>query len=239
MISQDLAEARQTEYVAEVVPETQPAAVGLATTDGTGDDDHAAYIARMQEKLARGEGDIPGAPIVFTSVDSVPASSSASVPVSERSVAWCTAPYLPHPIGAEWDAREIEIRSAEGARIVTRGTVDVASSSDAVIPDVLLQLPMRMVRAGSDTCVPYDVIGVALDGSLIRNSDAPRYASTGEYTLIGYALDGFPIYGPVASGVHMDACGGTDTPTGYQYHVRANEDFILGCFAAPPAQFLQ
>jgi hypothetical protein len=59
---------------------------------------------------------------------------------------------------------------------------------------VVLQLPLPFGPQGK-TCLSYDVVGVALDGSLIRNNEHSLYQVFGSETLIGYALDGFPIYG--------------------------------------------
>ena len=52
--------------------------------------DRDAYIAAMQQKIARGEGRIPGAPVVLTSVDA-PSLTEPPV-VTERSVQWCETP---------------------------------------------------------------------------------------------------------------------------------------------------
>lgn len=68
-------------------------------------------------------------------------------------------------------------------------------------------------------------------------------------TLLGYSLDGFPIYGPLSDDSGLDECGGIgDSATSYRYHVRllsqidnlkdycdgANEavqwGYILGCY---------
>lgn len=43
--------------------------------------------------------------------------------------------------------------------------------------------------------------------------------------LIGYALDGFPIYGPIADSSLLDGCNGIgDTSDTYRYHVRTKAD---------------
>ena len=74
-----------------------------------------------------------------------------------------------------------------------------------------------------------------------------------ENTLIGFALDGFPLYGPVADASILDECNGrfrnASDPSTYQYHVRTaaqvdesqtycqsgsspvnNWNYILGCY---------
>jgi len=53
---------------------------------------------------------------------------------------------------------------------------------------------------------------------------------------MGYALDGYPIYGPYSCGGYMpedlDDCGGHehgDIP-GYHYHTQPSEPYVIGCF---------
>ena len=53
--------------------------------------------------------------------------------------------------------------------------------------------------------------------------------------LIGYALDGFPLYGPYAEdgnlATDLDACNGrTDADGNYRYHVTATKPYTIGCF---------
>lgn len=56
-----------------------------------------------------------------------------------------------------------------------------------------------------------------------------------ESSIIGYALDGFPIYGPYGSDglavTDLDACNGKVGSDGfYRYHVTLTSPFTLGCF---------
>ncbi len=80
----------------------------------------------------------------------------------------------------------------------------------------------------------------------------PRYLTTttiggnlsgSQSALIGWALDGFPIYGPTNSSgaaVSLDACHGeyhatTEYPAGiYHYHVGNSSPYIVGCYAGTP-----
>ena len=62
-------------------------------------------------------------------------------------------------------------------------------------PSAVLQLPSRTMPAASPSCIGSDVIGIANDGSLIRNDELSLYGVFGSETRIGYALDGLPIYG--------------------------------------------
>jgi hypothetical protein len=84
-------------------------------------------------------------------------------------------------------------------------------------------------------CVPSEVVGVTLSGSLMFNSDASFYRGYGQEYLIGYARDGFPIYGYYEGPV--DSCGGYMHSSGYRYTVSPNRDHIIGCFMAPWSAF--
>ena len=100
-----------------------------------------------------------------------------------------------------------------------------------------LQLSLSQVRDAEDHCLTGEVIGITTTGSLLMNGSASTYGGSLELTLIGYALDGFPIYGVKSDVSVLDNCGGEQTSLGYRYYLRAGEPFILGCFAATPANF--
>ena len=46
-------------------------------------------------------------------------------------------------------------------------------------------------------------------------------------TLLGYALDGFPIYGPYSG--TLDACNGRVVNNNYQYHVKVRGNLSFAC----------
>jgi hypothetical protein len=119
---------------------------------------------------------------------------------------------------------------AEGVRVFTSSAeVTLVDSSNTIVV-----LPVRIAQSASGNyCLPTDVIGIATNGTLIRNNQAAAYGLFGAETLVGYALDGFPIYGRLSSN-QLDRCGGRETPLGYQYHI-GEEAEILNCFGAPPA----
>lgn len=212
------------------------AAYGAVVTND--DADRESYIAAMKEKLARGAGKIPGAPVILTSVDEPEPPADTGTPVGDRSVQWCTTPQEPGGVIANWNPSSVSIQTVEGAHIVIDTSVSDGEET-AAAAGLLIQLPTRPSRFASDTCLGHEVVGIALDGSLIRNDEAWRFSAAGGGALLGYALDGFPIYGPVGAEVPLDSCGGADTGSGYQYHVRTDEDFILGCFAGTPAKFVR
>ena len=43
-----------------------------------------------------------------------------------------------------------------------------------------------------------------------------------ENDLLGYALDGYPIYGPLPDASILDECNGQTIDGQYQYHVRVS-----------------
>jgi hypothetical protein len=45
--------------------------------------------------------------------------------------------------------------------------------------------------------------------------------------LLGYALDGFPIYGPVSDVSVLDGCNGRTVNGQYQYHVRVRVSLLI------------
>lgn len=136
-----------------------------------------------------------------------------------------------------WSPRSVTVEEVEGARLVYRETPGAvtASSTEVSEREVLLQLPVRSYPSGGANCISSDVIGIATDGSLIRNSEAGVYGIFGSDTVIGYALDGFPIRGSSAGAT--DACGGKMGVAGYYYQISSERETIINCFAATPIRF--
>jgi hypothetical protein len=142
-------------------------------------------------------------------------------------------------INPNWSPSNLLFEIVEGARIVYRNVVinQIVGSSTTNISsrEVVLQLPLRTFPLPEKTCLGTDVVGVALDGSLIRNSEDALYKVFGGETLIGYALDGFPIYGQ--SGEKTDECGGSAVSGEYRYYLSSEREGILGCFGGIPTSF--
>ncbi|MFT7644750.1 MAG: hypothetical protein ACI9BF_000407 [Candidatus Paceibacteria bacterium] len=142
-----------------------------------------------------------------------------------------------------WPVEGVLIDVVEGARLVYQEIVSeyepapAMATSGTLLPldtrrDVLLQLSIRTEPMPGISCLVSNVIGVAKDGSLIRNNEAGLYGVFGEGTLIGYALDGFPIYG--TADFVGDACGGQTVNGQYGYYLSVNRKVIMNCFAAVP-----
>ncbi len=140
---------------------------------------------------------------------------------------------LYQPSGALWDARGVKMQVSEGARMFYKNGTATASVGSSTTPtkEVLAELPLRRSASGA-YCIPTDVIGITENGFLIRNSDVGLFASYGGNALIGYALDGFPIYG--ASGAKTDECGGAVVGGQYRYVLDTNRDTIIACYAGTP-----
>lgn len=142
----------------------------------------------------------------------------------------------------QWPNVGVKSEIAEGARIfyTENNFVDKSVSSststdelvDNSVREVVLQLPVSPAINGQNNCLTLDVVGVALDGSLIRNNETGLYGLFGADTLVGYALDGFPIYG--TSNIATDVCGGATINNQYSYFVSSDRSNILNCFSALP-----
>ncbi len=124
-----------------------------------------------------------------------------------------------------WSASGLQFEVVEGARLLSR-TTDTGS-------ELVLQLSLFSTPYGASSCLKTDVVGIALDGSLIRNSDYKLYGIFSSETLLGYALDGFPIYG-LNSSKNTDKCGGASTNGQYAYYLDKDREGVVGCFAGVP-----
>jgi hypothetical protein len=203
--------------------------------------DRPSLLAQMKAKVAALGG------VVVASVTSEP--EAAATPEDEetpalvttdtslecggyQNVAWASFP------GAQF-------KEVEGARLVYREGAPVpvvestveATGTIALPPVstdiVLAQLPLRTSPLATPSCIPQDVVGIATDGSLIRNNEVALYTVFGSGTLVGYALDGFPIYG-VNAGAATDACGGMIVGGIYRYYLSTDREHILHCFSGTP-----
>jgi len=142
-----------------------------------------------------------------------------------------------------WEAGRLKTEVSEGARLfyfeaeievlVATGTASSAPQfGTQVRKDVQLQLPESPFLTTTPNCIKSDVVGIALDGSLIRNDEAGLYGVFGEETLVGYALDGWPIYGSTSR--QLDQCGGEPNSFGYAYYLQPGSVSIINCFVSLP-----
>lgn len=212
---------------------------GAASPEVT--EDRTATIARLKEKIAEGAGLNQGVP----NLDAIPETPEAApVPSGTRTVQRCTPAVDDTLRIASWPKTGVSVKAVEGvrlvseARVVAKQSTSSSSTSLTTIDTPLLQLSLVQLRNPNDSCIAGEIIGVTPAGALIKNGDASLYAGFSEVMLIGYALDGLPIYGVKSDTASLDACGGESQVAGYRYYLRAEDDFMLGCYAGTPAKFL-
>lgn len=134
-----------------------------------------------------------------------------------------------------WNPGEIDVQEVEGLRqYFITDTTEVASTTASttellVQKTVRLSLPVTSIPTGSANCLPSNIIGVALDGSLIRNTEVSLYGIFSAETLLGYALDGFPIYG--TSKAQTDQCGGRVVNGQYRYELLQERETLISCYS--------
>lgn len=197
--------------------------------------DRAERLASMRAKIAALGDSIFAAPEPDVVPDAPVVTPEEETPRTEPLL--CSS-YQPET--KPWNPGQVTFTVVEGARLVTRA-VEVATTTASGTPftsvetEVLLQLPLRSAPLGTPSCLPTDVVGIAKDGSLIRNNEVKLYTVFGADTLVGYALDGFPIYG-TGSGTVLDSCGGTSTLGQYRYYLDAKRTHIVNCFAGEPVK---
>lgn len=130
-----------------------------------------------------------------------------------------------------WPQR-VSLLEQEGARLLYDG--DTASSDGFDPKAVLAQLPINSLPKSNNHCLPYDIVGVTLDGKIIKNADVAILNSNAANPVqVGYALDGLPIYSS-ASEQMVDECGGALVGEQYGYIVDPNTSTVLSCFSSRP-----
>jgi hypothetical protein len=133
-----------------------------------------------------------------------------------------------------WSSAGVIISEVEGARLVYKeGTPTVVGSTSVPTRNVLAQLPLRSAPTSAGNCISSDVIGISVKGSLIRNNEVLAYGNSGPAGLVGYALDGFPIYGGTSAGA-TDVCGGATVAGQYRYFVSSAQKTIINCYSGTP-----
>jgi len=141
-----------------------------------------------------------------------------------------------HPAFIPWTTAKILSEEREGVRVFYSLPMvnAVGTSTQFELETVHAVLPIREIPSNKPLCISGDVIGIAKDGSLIKNNEQKIYSVFGETTIIGYALDGFPIYG-LSQNHQTDVCGGIMIDGSYRYYLNKDREGILGCFSGIPA----
>ena len=182
----------------------------VSQSDGS---DRGGFVSDLRDRIGFFT---PPEPIVEPS-ESV-ASTTDNLEFSE-----CTGSYR-FSLTSSWSERNIEVTLQEGARvvteIVTQQTPSSATTSTSSAPTqtrtVLFFVPERAQSASQATCNTDNVIGFTPQGQLIDLKAANQFMQSGN-ELIGYAFDGFPIYGRTTA--PLDSCNGQVVAGQYRYHL--------------------
>ena len=198
----------------------------------------ADNIARLRALVAQGDV-IESSP----SVEVSPTPESDGVTDGTDSLS-CPSPDDGIAVARTWPLEGVTLQLIGASRVVKQVAatepVHTTASGTVAAPvttaeRTLLTLPAYPTKTVAPGCIDSEIIGVTTSGSLLFNGDAILYKNTPAGTLIGYARDGFPIYG-VSGGEH-DQCGGEDTPASYRYSLAPGATKFLSCFSAQPSSF--
>lgn len=210
--------------------------------------DRPSLIASLREKLTAGEGvrtDAP--PEVNTFVDQATSSSdevvlvdtetvTATVEGAPRRVQYCNGSAAPAGVSG----LGIDVLETDGAlRKLYRTTANTGSTTASSSParTLVTTMPARSARLATDTCLPDTLVGVYQAGAKwypLTNEMARSFVNIPATGLVGYTRDGFALYGPADDESQLDGCGGILVGGVYQYHIRRDDLFILGCYAHTP-----
>lgn len=210
--------------------------------------DRSSVIERLRAAIANDEVIYSSEPI-DQDVDAELEPTETESPDSAVVVLRCVNQIDPLALARVWPRANVSVQVAEGVRSValievteSPSTVGKTGSSSAVaeitpvtrvVP--LLRLPLYPVVTDPH-CLESEIVGVTIDGALLFNSDAIAYRSRSNSELIGYARDGFPIYGNYSG--PTDECGGYELGGTYRYSVSNDRNFILGCYKSEPVKFV-
>lgn len=187
----------------------------------TSESERRQRLADLQQQIA--QLDLGGTESTEVPEDDESDPASDELATTSESVVMTCVQHQPY--AQFWDSRGLQVEAREGAVVVER-TLETG-------PEVVLQLSVQTQPLAVPSCLFSDVVGIANDGSLIRNDEVGLYSIFGSETRIGYALDGFPIYG--TSAVRGDACGGRIGPAGeYRYELSPDRTTVIACFSANP-----
>lgn len=132
-----------------------------------------------------------------------------------------------------WNSSGLSFKESEGVRLLYRDLTDSVGTSTLGLPrELVVVLPMLSSSSGNQACISSDVVGITVGGTLIRNTEIGTFGAFGEQMLIGYALDGYPIYGGTAE--PTDICGGKTVNSQYRYQANLARETIIQCYSGSP-----
>lgn len=207
-----------------------------AQVDSHAELNRADNLQALKEKV-RGDKSV----IAMPEPEESPASSNE---VSEEVIATNVeqkCPYYATQVGMVWNPKNMYWQQSPGFRTLLEKTEAVLPSSATTSSSSIIQstdvtrvkLVSRALPVNNPSCIDSDVVAVAIDGSLIRNNEVGLYGVFGPETIIGYALDGFPVYGKGTNS--LDSCGGRIVGGQYRYELSESRTTIVNCFAGEPA----
>jgi hypothetical protein len=194
-------------------------------------------LAELRKKLSEDTSiNAPETPTDPVIANASPTSSEAiTAPVASK-ILLCGKSYSPKTIAGLTGAQQYEERDNERIFFTTVvPPVDLATVTPTVAPteQVVFTLPLRTTPLSTQSCIKDDIVAISQTGGVIRNTDYAQYQESGEATLIGYTIDGFPLYGRTSS-IATDACGGATVDGQYRYYLSDERKGVLGCFAGIP-----
>jgi hypothetical protein len=202
-------------------------------------DTRAEKLAALRAKLAQQsvmEADEPLTPDESVQ-DRATTTVATTTPVAATVAVQRCASY--RTLAIAWSPQSIIAEDREGMRVyfergLPTGDVDALGQPLPAPELVRARIPQRVWPMATVSCLPTDVIGIGTDGSLMRNDELALYTVFGGDTLVGYALDGFPIYGQNPT-LTTDTCGGAMVGGQYRYILDANRAGLINCFSGVPA----
>lgn len=224
------------------VSDTASTSAELATTKGI---DRAARIADLRAKIAADTSTLALNPSVEgpTVSEAPPEKSELEVDpeVPSSGPQRCLYPDDTLAKVPRWPLSGVSFTVSGVSRLVNHATVVTPPSGTSTaglsetVNQVLATLPLVPVAQATPHCLPSEIIGISISGYLLFNSEVRPFRQLSSEMLIGYARDGYPIYGPYQG--ELDECGGYQAPTGYRYSLSPERNYILGCFTASPTNF--
>lgn len=197
-------------------------------------------ITRLRNALLLKETEVEPQPSVEESAGQIEG-EVAQDEEKNTEVQYCSTYDDTQNVVRSWPLNGIAVVASASAREVVHAQVQQAAQSASSTATstqttrTLLKMPLLPIADGNEYCIPGEVVGVTTSGSLMYNKEVAFYRGYGPEYLIGYARDGFPIYGYYEGAV--DACGGYVHPSGYRYSITNSRDYVLGCYSAQPSSF--
>jgi hypothetical protein len=233
-----------TDFGSTLLLTSQNSDVSFSAEDTKKNTDRSAHIARLREQIKKGDLSITPNPSVEGAVavtDTTP-TSTPDIPTKSQKPLLCGAD---DSVGllARWPA-SVRLVERDGNRVfeypVQTAPIDTIATSSAVMQSEIIYTTLLLtsrspVQMPSPSCIAGSVVGVSISGAPIQNTTAPLGTPRSE-TLIGYARDGFPIYGFYEG--EVDSCGGYPHPLGYRYTLKDTQETVLQCFKGLPSLFI-